>query len=84
MRYALYVGWASGSCAAGEGTRGSRYPQKARLPPGLTDPGVADKRTLWTILMIENYRTGLIWNLMRRCPPVVASLRRAGFTGGWL
>jgi hypothetical protein len=36
------------------------------------------------ILMIENYRTGLIWNLMRRCPYVVAGLRRAGFRGGWL
>jgi hypothetical protein len=35
-------------------------------------------------LMIENYRTGLIWNLMRRCPPVVNGLRRAGFAGGWL
>lgn len=35
-------------------------------------------------LMIENYRTGLIWNLMRRCPYVVAGLLRAGFTGGWL
>jgi hypothetical protein len=36
------------------------------------------------ILMIENYRTGLLWDIMRRCPPVVAGLRRAGFTGGWL
>jgi hypothetical protein len=36
------------------------------------------------VLMIENYRTGLIWNIMRRCPRVVAGLRRAGFTGGWL
>jgi hypothetical protein len=35
-------------------------------------------------LMIENYRTGLIWDVMRRCPPVVTGLRRAGFTGGWL
>jgi hypothetical protein len=35
-------------------------------------------------LMIENYRTGLIWNLMRRCPPVQTGLRRAGFRGGWL
>lgn len=35
-------------------------------------------------LMIENYRTGLIWSLMRRCPSIVAGLRRAGFTGGWL
>ena len=36
------------------------------------------------ILMIENYRSGLIWRLMRSCPYVVAGLRRAGFTGGWL
>ena len=32
------------------------------------------------VLMIENYRTGLLWNIMRRCPAVVAGLRRAGFT----
>ncbi len=36
------------------------------------------------VLMIENYRTGLIWSIMRRCPYIVAGLRRAGFTGGWL
>ena len=36
------------------------------------------------VLMIENHRTGLIWGLMRGCPYVVAGLRRAGFSGGWL
>ncbi len=36
------------------------------------------------ILMIENYRTGLLWELMRGCPYIVGGLRRAGFTGGWL
>jgi hypothetical protein len=36
------------------------------------------------VLMTENYRTGLLWNIMRRCSPVVTGLRRAGFTGGWL
>jgi hypothetical protein len=36
------------------------------------------------ILMIENYRTGLLWEIMRRCPYVVKGLRRAGFQGGWL
>ena len=35
-------------------------------------------------LMIENYRTGLLWSLMRRCTPIVTGLRRAGFTGDWL
>jgi hypothetical protein len=36
------------------------------------------------IMMIENYRTGLIWRMMRRCPTIVTGLRRAGFSGGWL
>jgi hypothetical protein len=36
------------------------------------------------ILMIENYRSGLIWRLMRNCPYIVTGLRRAGFSGGWL
>jgi hypothetical protein len=36
------------------------------------------------IMMIENYRSGLIWRLMRRCPYIVNGLRRAGFRGGWL
>jgi hypothetical protein len=36
------------------------------------------------VLMIENYRSGLIWDIMRRCPAVIAGLPRAGFTGGWL
>ena len=34
--------------------------------------------------MIENYRTGQIWDITRRCPCFVGGLRRAGFTGGWL
>jgi len=34
--------------------------------------------------MIENYLSGLIWRLMRRCPYIVTGLRRANFRGGWL
>ena len=36
------------------------------------------------VMMIENYRSGLIWRLMRDCPHIGAGLRRAGFAGGWL
>jgi len=36
------------------------------------------------VLMVENYRSELLWKLMRRCPPIVQGLRRAGFTNGWL
>jgi hypothetical protein len=36
------------------------------------------------VAMIENYRTGLIWNLMRSHPYIKAGLKGAGFTGGWV
>jgi hypothetical protein len=36
------------------------------------------------VLMIENYRSQLIWRLMRECDYIKEGLRRAGFTGGWL
>jgi len=36
------------------------------------------------VAMIENYRNGFVWNLMRRNPYIVNGLRRAGFSGGWL
>ncbi len=36
------------------------------------------------VLMIENYRTGFVWRLMRDCPCIARGLRRAGFGGGWL
>jgi hypothetical protein len=35
-------------------------------------------------LMIENYRSGLLWRLMRNCPYIVSGLKQAGFAGGWL
>ena len=37
-----------------------------------------------TLLMIENRRSAFVWSLMRRCAPLVAGLRAAGFSGGWL
>ena len=36
------------------------------------------------LAMIENYRTGLIWQLMGGNQYVVRGLCRAGFSGGWL
>lgn len=35
-------------------------------------------------IMIENYRNGFVWNVMKRNKYLVAGLRKAGFTGGWL
>jgi hypothetical protein len=36
------------------------------------------------ILMIENYHSELLWQLMRKYRYVADGLRRAGFDGGWL
>jgi len=36
------------------------------------------------VMMIENHRTGLLWNLMRKCPYIWRGLQKAGFAGGWL
>jgi hypothetical protein len=36
------------------------------------------------VAMIENYRSGLIWNVMRQNAYVRRGLTRAGFSGGWL
>src|SRR6266542_5498018 len=35
------------------------------------------------VAMIENYRSELVWRVMRRNAHVVRGLRRAGVTGGW-
>ena len=36
------------------------------------------------VLMIENYRSQLIWKLMCQCPYIGKALRNAGCRGGWL
>lgn len=36
------------------------------------------------LAMIENYRSGLLWKVMKRNPYIQHGLQRAGFSGGWL
>lgn len=35
-------------------------------------------------IQIENYRSGLIWKVMKKNPYIIAGLKKAGFKGGWL
>ena len=37
-----------------------------------------------SLLMIENYRSELIWKVLRQNPHIRRGLERAGFRGGWL
>jgi hypothetical protein len=77
----------------------TRYPQIAReymLLNGFNPTIPGTNSQYWTsdsrfgldqgiiVLMIENYRSQLIWNLMRQCRHVRLGLHRAGFRGGWL
>jgi hypothetical protein len=67
-----------------EATFNPTFPTESMGPCGWVSPynfGLNDGPIL---LMIENYRTGLVWKLMRRCPYLVRGLKRAGFRGGWL
>jgi hypothetical protein len=36
------------------------------------------------VMMIENYRSGLFWKLMKNSKPISDGLKKAGFSGGWL
>jgi len=36
------------------------------------------------VAMIENHRSGLVWETMKKNLYIVRGLRRAGFSGGWL
>ncbi|HEY0808712.1 MAG TPA: glucoamylase family protein, partial [Longimicrobiales bacterium] len=36
------------------------------------------------VLMVENYRSELIWKHLKKSPYIIRGLQRAGFTGGWL
>ena len=54
------------------------------VPDGWISQGYYGLDQEITVMMIENYRSGLIWQLMRSNPHIRAGLRRAGFSGGWL
>ncbi len=60
------------------------YPGKRSTKYGWVSPWHLGLNQGPIILMIENYRSGLLWRLMRQCQPLVTGLQRAGFTGGWL
>jgi hypothetical protein len=36
------------------------------------------------LAMVENYRSELVWRMMRKNPHVIRGLKAAGFAGGWL
>lgn len=60
------------------------FPEKKSNPHGWVSPWRFGLNQGPIVIMIENYNSGLIWNLMKTCPYLINGLQRAGFTGGWL
>jgi hypothetical protein len=60
------------------------YPGKPGAPQGWFGDSYLAIDQGPILLMIENYRTGFVWDLLKKSPYVVNGLRRAGFKGGWL
>lgn len=60
------------------------YPGKPGNPHGWVSTWHCGLNQGPIVLMIENYRSGLLWQLMRTCPCIASGLRRAGFARGWL
>ena len=60
------------------------FPERGRNKWGWVSPHHYGINQGPILIMVENYRTQLVWKLMRGCPYVVEGLRRAGFSGGWL
>jgi hypothetical protein len=36
------------------------------------------------LIQLENYRSEIVWNIMKKSPYIRSGLKKAGFTGGWL
>jgi hypothetical protein len=57
---------------------------KDKFPTGWFDPDYIGLDQGPIIIQIENYQTGLIWNLIKKNKYIVNGLKKAGFKGGWL
>jgi hypothetical protein len=60
------------------------FPDGSGSPQGWVSPWHFGINEGPIVAMIENHQSGLVWRLTRGCPPIIAGLRAAGFTGGWL
>jgi hypothetical protein len=60
------------------------FPDPSGSPIGWVSPHHCGLNQGPIVAMIENYRTEMVWRLMRSSRPIVDGLRAAGFAGGWL
>jgi hypothetical protein len=84
LRHMLDLGLAAGHPYGLGPVFNPTYPRDVRGPFGWRSPYYFGIDQAPMVLMIENFLSGMVWELMRGCAPLATGLRRAGFTGGWL
>jgi hypothetical protein len=67
-----------------EASFNATYPEKTNSEFGWVSPWIFGLNQGPMVIMIENFRTEMIWKLMQGCRYLADGLRRAGFRGGWL
>lgn len=67
-----------------ETTFNPTFPSATGQRPGWVCPWIYGIDQGALAVMIENHRTGAVWDWMGQSPWIGAGLRRAGFDGGWL
>jgi len=72
------------SPAAPTGTINVVADQAVPKDSGWVDPDYVGIDEGPILAMIENYRSDLVWRVMRADPYIRQGLERAGFSGGWL
>ncbi len=60
------------------------YPEKENNMHGWVSPWRFGLNQGPIVIMIENNKSELIWNIMKQCPYIIKGLQIAGFAGGWL
>jgi hypothetical protein len=60
------------------------FPGAAGGAPGWFDDAYLGIDQGAILVMVENYRTRFVWELMKKSPYIADGLRKAGFRGGWL
>jgi hypothetical protein len=80
----LKGGLASGNAYGFRSAYNPSTPHKSYNPYGWKSPWNHGINQGPALPLIENYRSGLLWNLMKDSRYISEGLRHAGFQGGWL
>jgi hypothetical protein len=85
IRHLIEILGEKGLCKYGfDASYNPAFTQSSDVHEGWVSPWSFGLNQGTTLMMIENYQSEMVWQLMRKCWYLVNGLRAAGFEGGWL